>query len=235
MGVRTMSMTVRTKITQRRPRAGEADIPGLTDEHTPRSRGPKRANKIRKLYNLGKDDDVRQAAKLHGKTVEKNGKTFTKTVKIQRLVTPTTLQRKRHRAALKKAKIEKARPLCPPALTCCCCSHCPGITLWSRAPLDGGKACVHACVRLNRTSVVIILASSKDVVLTSELHACRRTPRRRSTRSCCSSARLRSASAAPSRLPRSAPRAWQAKRRSRRGRYRVPGPHSACGSVGQYC
>lgn len=86
---------------------GEADIPGLTDEHKPRSRGPKRANKIRKLYNLSKDDDVRQAAKLHGKTVEKGGKTFTKTVKIQRLVTPSVLQRKRRRAALKKAKIEK--------------------------------------------------------------------------------------------------------------------------------
>ena len=90
-------------------RRSVTDIPGLTDEHKPRSRGPKRANKIRKLYNLGKDDDVRQAAKLHGKTVEKNGKTFTKTVKIQRLVTPTTLQRKRRRAALKKSKIEKVR------------------------------------------------------------------------------------------------------------------------------
>ena len=33
----------------------------------------------------------------------------TKTVKIQRLVTPSVLQRKRRRAALKRAKIDKAR------------------------------------------------------------------------------------------------------------------------------
>ena len=94
--------------------AGETDIPGLTDEQKPRSRGPKRANKIRKLYNLGKDDDVRTAAKLHGKTVEgKDGKKYTKTVKIQRLITPQTLQRKRHRAALKRRGIEKVRPTSP--------------------------------------------------------------------------------------------------------------------------
>ena len=34
---------------------GEAEIPGLTDTVKPRRLGPKRANNIRKLYNLGMD------------------------------------------------------------------------------------------------------------------------------------------------------------------------------------
>lgn len=39
---------------------GEEEIPGLTDKTVPRRLGPKRASRIRKLFNLGKDDDVRQ-------------------------------------------------------------------------------------------------------------------------------------------------------------------------------
>jgi len=39
---------------------GEQDIPGLTDRTVPRRLGPKRANHIRKLFNLSKEDDVRQ-------------------------------------------------------------------------------------------------------------------------------------------------------------------------------
>ncbi|XP_055956180.1 40S ribosomal protein S6 [Patella vulgata] len=39
---------------------GEQEIPGLTDTTIPRRLGPKRASKIRKLFNLSKDDDVRQ-------------------------------------------------------------------------------------------------------------------------------------------------------------------------------
>ena len=33
---------------------GEQELPGLTDEEKPRMRGPKRASKIRKLFNLSK-------------------------------------------------------------------------------------------------------------------------------------------------------------------------------------
>jgi hypothetical protein len=33
---------------------GEAELPGLTDDEKPRMRGPKRASKIRKLFNLTK-------------------------------------------------------------------------------------------------------------------------------------------------------------------------------------
>merc|ERR1711879_139950 len=39
---------------------GEGEIPGLTDNTIPRRLGPKRASKIRKLFNLSKEDDVCQ-------------------------------------------------------------------------------------------------------------------------------------------------------------------------------
>jgi small subunit ribosomal protein S6e len=84
---------------------GEGELPGLTDEQKPRQRGPKRASKIRKLFNLTKDDDVRHYVKTYGTKVEKNGKTSIKCPKIQRLVTPQALQRKRARAAIKRSRI----------------------------------------------------------------------------------------------------------------------------------
>ena len=39
---------------------GEGEIAGLTDTTVPRRLGPKRASKIRRLFNLSKEDDVRQ-------------------------------------------------------------------------------------------------------------------------------------------------------------------------------
>jgi len=39
---------------------GEQDIPGLTDVVLPKRLGPKRATKIRKFFNLSKEDDVRK-------------------------------------------------------------------------------------------------------------------------------------------------------------------------------
>ena len=41
-------------------RKGEEEIPGLTDVTVPKRLGPKRANKIRKLFDLEKTDDVRK-------------------------------------------------------------------------------------------------------------------------------------------------------------------------------
>jgi small subunit ribosomal protein S6e len=56
-------------------------------------RGPKRASKIRKLFNLTKDDDVTKYVNTYRRTFEdKKGKKHSKTPKIQRLVTPLTLQ-----------------------------------------------------------------------------------------------------------------------------------------------
>ncbi len=39
---------------------GEGEIPGLTDTVLPKRLGPKRATKIKKFFNLSKDDDVRK-------------------------------------------------------------------------------------------------------------------------------------------------------------------------------
>ncbi|EPZ33559.1 Ribosomal protein S6e domain-containing protein, partial [Rozella allomycis CSF55] len=86
---------------------GDQEIPGLTDVTVPRRLGPKRASKIRKLFNLTKEDDVRQY--VIRREIEKNGKKFTKAPKIQRLVTPVRLQRKRALMADKKKRAEASR------------------------------------------------------------------------------------------------------------------------------
>ncbi|MBA0815052.1 hypothetical protein Gohar_020828 [Gossypium harknessii] len=128
---------------------GENDLPGLTGTEKPRMRGPKRASKIRKLFNLSKEDDVRKYVNTYRRTfttksglthphqianllggVKKaflisfshawsmqdvgylrldHGKKVSKAPKIQRLVTPLTLQRKRARIADKKKRIAKAK------------------------------------------------------------------------------------------------------------------------------
>jgi len=97
---------------------GDADLPGLTDITQPKRLGPKRASKIRKFFGLSKEDDVRKFVirrEVQPKNPEK--KPYTKAPKIQRLgmfclwvvlilVTPLTLQRKRHRLALKRRRYE---------------------------------------------------------------------------------------------------------------------------------
>merc|ERR1712168_792326 len=87
---------------------GEADIPGLTDTTIPRRLGPKRAGKIRKLFNLNKDDDVRQYV-VRRPLKEGQEKPKTKAPKIQRLITPVVLQRARRVKALKRARIAKSK------------------------------------------------------------------------------------------------------------------------------
>merc|ERR1719189_585701 len=88
---------------------GEAEIPGLTDNTIPRRLGPKRASKIRKLFNLTKEDDVRQYVIKRPLPVKDGKKQKFAAPKIQRLVTPVMLQRKRHRLALKRRRSEKNR------------------------------------------------------------------------------------------------------------------------------
>lgn len=90
-------------------KVGENPIPGLTDTTVPRRLGPKRASKIRKLFNLSKEDDVRKYVIKREVPSKKTGKINLKAPKIQRLVTPVTLQRKRHLAAIKRQRIEANR------------------------------------------------------------------------------------------------------------------------------
>ncbi|XP_065672498.1 small ribosomal subunit protein eS6 [Hydra vulgaris] len=92
---------------------GDNDIPGLTDRVIPKRLGPKRANKIRKLFNLAKEDDVRKYV-VEREIKPKEGKPAPKVkkfkrAKIQRLVTPQRLQRKRHVMALKRSRAAHAK------------------------------------------------------------------------------------------------------------------------------
>jgi len=76
---------------------GDKDLEGLTEEAKPRSFGPKRASKLRKLFNLSKKDDVRKFVIKHKVVIGKKTKEPTviqRGPKIQRLITPERLRRK---------------------------------------------------------------------------------------------------------------------------------------------
>jgi len=93
---------------------GEAELPGITDKYVPRRLGPKRASKIRKLFNLSKEDDVRKYANTYRKEIKpktKDGKTIKryKTVRIQRLVTPRRIQHKRQEHKARAEQVHKTR------------------------------------------------------------------------------------------------------------------------------
>jgi small subunit ribosomal protein S6e len=89
---------------------GDDELPGLTDTVIPRRLGPKRASHIRKLFKLSKKDDVRKYVLTYRREINKEGKKPKfKSPKIQRLVTPIRLQRKRHRLALKKQRTAKSK------------------------------------------------------------------------------------------------------------------------------
>jgi small subunit ribosomal protein S6e len=59
---------------------GDNPIPGLTENVLPKRLGPKRATKIRRFFNLGKQDDVRQFVVRRSVTSAKKGgaKPYTK-------------------------------------------------------------------------------------------------------------------------------------------------------------
>ena len=100
---------------------GEQEVAGLTDVTVPRRLGPKRANKIRKLFNLPKHSDnigVKNPTKIKvdptdvcrvvvRRTTKTVGdKTYYKAPKIQRLITAERVARKRVRRAAKFAKVK---------------------------------------------------------------------------------------------------------------------------------
>ncbi|KAG6844004.1 hypothetical protein H0H87_010808 [Tephrocybe sp. NHM501043] len=83
------------------------------DNALPKRLGPKRAAKIRSFFNLGKEDDVRKyVVRREVKSAKKeDAKPYTKAwvhwnrafsiLKIQHLVTPLHLRRRRHLHSLK--------------------------------------------------------------------------------------------------------------------------------------
>jgi len=80
---------------------GEKDIDGLTTVQRPNRLHVKRANKIRKLYNLTKEDDVKFYISKIGREIEKKKegaekkKNRVKRPKIQRLITDVRIRRKK--------------------------------------------------------------------------------------------------------------------------------------------
>ncbi|KAF7313231.1 hypothetical protein MKEN_01009800 [Mycena kentingensis (nom. inval.)] len=89
---------------------GDAEIAGLTDNVLPKRLGPKRASKIKRMFNLGKEDDVRKYVVRREVTPKKEGKKpYTKAPKIQRLVTPMRLQRRRHLKSLVRRRSERQK------------------------------------------------------------------------------------------------------------------------------
>lgn len=92
-------------------KVGDKDIAGLTDKSLPNRLGPKRASKIRALFDLTENDedtnDVRLWVNEYVRKVEKNGKIRYKRPKIQRLVTDERVRRKAKWLAVKKARIKR--------------------------------------------------------------------------------------------------------------------------------
>merc|ERR1712151_1317044 len=84
---------------------GEQEVEGLTDDNKPRRLGPKRASNIRKVFNLEKKDDVRQFV------VRREAGKKKKAPKIQRLVTPAMLQRKRYFKSQTRTRMVLAKKL----------------------------------------------------------------------------------------------------------------------------
>jgi small subunit ribosomal protein S6e len=93
---------------------GPDKVEGLNDHIIPRRLGPKRASKLRRLFNLTKEDDVRKFV-IRRYLPEKEGKdgkkrrARTKAPKIQRLITPVVLERRKRKRRLLKDRRAKAR------------------------------------------------------------------------------------------------------------------------------
>jgi len=89
-------------------KSGEAPIAGVTDTSAPRRLGPKRASKIRKLFALGRDENVRKF--VVRRKVEKEGKKARfKAPKIQRLVTSTVKARRVKKIKARQALLRKSQ------------------------------------------------------------------------------------------------------------------------------
>merc|ERR1712018_178345 len=84
---------------------GDSDIPGLTDVTIPRRLAPKRASKIRKLFNLTKDDNVCHYVIKRPLPVKEGKKPQFKAPKVQRFVVKRKRAEKNRQAAAEYAKI----------------------------------------------------------------------------------------------------------------------------------
>lgn len=94
---------------------GDADIEGLCESDASKnsfnkSLGPKRAAKIRALFNLEKDDDVTKfVIRKELAANDKHSKSRSKAPKVQRLITPVRVQRKRAQKAAARDRAHSAK------------------------------------------------------------------------------------------------------------------------------
>lgn len=88
---------------------GEKDIPGLTDKSYPARRFPKRASKIRRLYNLPATEQDLSKYIVKRQVTSASGKKKVKSPKIQRIVTKRTIAHKKRMLKQRMANIEKSR------------------------------------------------------------------------------------------------------------------------------
>jgi small subunit ribosomal protein S6e len=91
---------------------GPKDIEGLTDVSLPRRLGPKRANKIRKLFGLTNQAVTKYVVrrkvpeKDRSEKGTKNIRSYGKAPKIQRLIVPAILRRRAAKLEDKKARLQ---------------------------------------------------------------------------------------------------------------------------------
>eukprot|EP00008_Paramoeba_atlantica_P003152 CAMPEP_0201491576 /NCGR_PEP_ID=MMETSP0151_2-20130828/30324_1 /ASSEMBLY_ACC=CAM_ASM_000257 /TAXON_ID=200890 /ORGANISM="Paramoeba atlantica, Strain 621/1 / CCAP 1560/9" /LENGTH=281 /DNA_ID=CAMNT_0047877989 /DNA_START=58 /DNA_END=903 /DNA_ORIENTATION=+ len=102
----TLALTVTKK--------GEKDIAGVTDVSVPLRLGPKRANKIRKLFGLTTQPVTKYVVrrtipeKDRSEKGGKNIRSYTKAPKIQRLIVPSILRRRKAKLEEKKARVVRS-------------------------------------------------------------------------------------------------------------------------------
>merc|ERR1711939_153561 len=103
---------------------GDNELEGLTDVNVPRRLGPKRANKIRRLFMLPKHSDNLNKKNTDNKvkvdrwdvtryvvrrqTKEKDGKQRFKAPKVQRLITHARLRRKKVYKTVREQKVKNS-------------------------------------------------------------------------------------------------------------------------------
>ena len=88
---------------------GEKDIEGLTNKSYPARRFPKRASKIRKLYNLPATEQDLSKFIVRRQVTSASGKKKVKSPKIQRLVTKRTIAHKKRMMKKRLENIVKSR------------------------------------------------------------------------------------------------------------------------------
>jgi len=88
---------------------GDKEIEGLTDVSHPLRLGPKRANKIRKLFGLTTQDVRKYVVRRTIPEKEKDGqivrRAYSKAPKIQRLIVPAVIRRRKKKLQEKKERV----------------------------------------------------------------------------------------------------------------------------------